>query len=205
MRTIFQAFVFLALFFLSHASFASGETPDAMLKRITQELTAELKRDNVKSSTNSTQLYSVIERILVPHVDWGAMAQWVVGRDAWLKATPEQRRKFAVEFKDLLIRTYASTLKAYNNQTIDYLPIRGGIEGKSRIQVASVIKEPGKEPIKVAYRLVNKNQQWKVYDITIEGISLLKGFQSQFAPEVKQGGITGITKRLQQHNEKPLS
>lgn len=206
MHTLFKPFIFLLLLMMSQSSYATStkESPEVLLKRITQELTSELRRDNVKSSTNSAQLYKVIDRILVPHVDWEAMSQWVLGRDAWLKATTLQRQEFSEEFKDLLIRTYASTLKAYNNQTIEYLPIRGGMEGKSRVQIASYIREPGREPIKVSYRLANKGQDWKVYDITIEGISLLKGFQSQFAPEVRQGGVTGITKRLHQHNEKPL-
>lgn len=205
MSVFFQLRVFVILMLLSTLSFASAkEPPDALLKRVTQELITQLRQDKVKTSTNSQQIYSIIDKILVPHVDWETMSQWVIGRDAWHKATPAQRKEFSEEFKDLLVRTYASTLKAYNNQTIEYLPVRGGMEGKSRVQISSYIREPGREPIKVTYRLASKEQQWKVFDITIEGISLLKGFQSQFAPEVRQGGVSGITKRLHQHNEKPL-
>lgn len=199
---IFPFFLILSLGLssLAHAK----EAPDILLKRVTQELITELRQQDSALKKSPNKMYGVIDRILVPHVDWHAMARWVVGRTAWSKATPDQRERFAEEFKDLLIRTYSSTLQAYNNQTIEYLPIRGGLEGKNRIQVASLIRESGKEPIHVTYRLADKGDSWKVYDITIEGVSLLKGFQSQFAQEVQQGGLEPLIQRLHQHNEKPL-
>src|SRR5262249_4358104 len=155
---------------------------DVLLKRVTQELITVLRKEDVSLRKNPDHIYDIIDRVLVPYIDWEAMAQWVIGRNAWMSATPAQRKQFAHEFKDLLIRTYASTLRAYKNQTIEYLPVRGGVQDKNRVQIASLIKEPGRESIKVNYRLADKGSSWKVYDISIEGVSLLKGFQAQFAP-----------------------
>lgn len=180
------------------------EAPDALLKRVTNELISALREQDKQLKQNPDKIYDIIDQILVPHVDWHAMAQWVVGRNAWSRASDAERNEFSNEFKDLLIRTYASTLRAYNNQTIEYLPIRGGSSGKDRVQVSSRIKEPGREAIRVNYRLVNKGNAWRVYDITIEGVSLLKGFQSQFAQEVQKGGLKPLIQRLHAHNEKPL-
>jgi phospholipid transport system substrate-binding protein len=206
-RILFTPFIFMmAYVFLGHAAMAAQtkEQPDVMLQRVTQEMIAALRQHDRELREDPDRIFPIIDKLLVPHIDWLSMSRWVIGRNAWMSASTFQQERFSHEFKDLLIRTYASTLRAYNNQTIEYLPIRGGSEGKSRVQVASFIREQGKEPIKVAYRLVDQGSSWKVYDISIEGISLLKGFQSQFSTEIQQNGIEKLTERLHEHNEKPL-
>lgn len=178
------------------------EPPDQMLKRVTQEMITALKTHDAELKKNPELIYSIVNKIIVPYIDWIAMSGWVVGRNAWNSATEPQRTAFVNEFQKLLIHTYANTLRAYDNQVVEYFPIRGGIAGKTKIQILSVIKEPGREPIRVAYRLADKGDTWKVYDISIEGVSLLKGFQSQFSNEIQQGGMETIIQRLRKHNAK---
>lgn len=205
MRTFFYPIaLIMAFFMLGQSGLYAKEQPDVMLHHITKDMIEALRVNDKKLRENPDKIYPIIDKLLVPHIDWVAMARWVVGRNAWIKATQQEQGQFANEFKDLLIRTYASTLNAYNNQTIDYLPIRGGTAGKSRVQVMSFIREQGKEPIRVAYRLVDQGDAWKVYDISIEGVSLLKGFQAQFSTELQQHGIKALIERLHEHNEKPL-
>ncbi len=204
MRSLFSSVIFSLMTLLFSAQVLASEAPDAMLQRITNEMISALRSDDKELKQNPSKIYPIIDKILVPHIDWTAMSRWVVGRNAWDNASEAQRNRFSKEFRDLLIRTYASTLRAYNNQTIEYLPIRGGVDGKNRIQVASLIRESGREPIKVTYRMTNQGEKWQVYDISIEGVSLLKGFQSQFAQEIQQKGIDALSDRLHQHNEKPL-
>lgn len=208
MRAILYPFVMMFMLMCGqvHASAQPGESPDVILKQVTQELISTLRQNDKAVHSQPQMIYDIVNRILVPYIDWHTMSKWVIGRQAWTSASDKQKDEFAREFKDLLVRTYASTLKAYNNQAIEYMPIRGGIAGKSRVQVESFIKEAGKESIKVTYRMVNSEGTWKVYDISIEGVSLLKGFQSQFAEEIRQqGGLDKLIKRLHQHNEKPLT
>lgn len=181
-----------------------NEAPDVMMNRVTQEMVSNLKSQSQSLDKNPQLIYEIVNRVLVPYVDWNTMSKWVLGRQTWSKATEDQRNCFSNEFKHLMIRTYASTLRSYNNQTIEYMPVRGSYQGKSRIQIDSVIRESGKEPVKVTYRLVRVGNIWKVYDIIIEGVSLLKGFQSQFSNELQQRGLPSLIDRLHQHNEKPL-
>lgn len=197
-------FLVVLLVFGFNQMVVAEEQPDVMLQRVTQEMIGALRQHDKALQQKPEKIYEIIETILVPHIDWMAMSRWVVGRSAWQNATEDQRNRFVEQFKELLIRTYASTLRAYNNQTIKYLPIRGGTQGKERVQVASLIKEPGREPIRVTYRLVNQGAQWQVYDISIEGVSLLKGFQSQFETEIQQNGLDQLINNLRVHNEKPL-
>ncbi|MGE3318109.1 MAG: phospholipid-binding protein MlaC [Candidatus Berkiella sp.] len=205
MRKAVRHFLFVVLVVFGFSQLAvAEEQPDVMLQRVTQEMITALRQHDKALQQKPEKIYDIIETILVPHIDWMAMSRWVVGRSAWQNASEDQRKRFVVQFKELLIRTYASTLRAYNNQTIKYLPIRGGTQNKQRVQVASLIKEPGREPIRVTYRLVNQGSQWQVYDISIEGVSLLKGFQSQFETEIQQNGLDQLIINLREHNEKPL-
>lgn len=202
--TVRQLYLVVLILFGLCGAVMAEEQPDAMLQRVTNEMIDALRHHDKTLQQKPEKIYDIIETILVPHIDWIAMSRWVVGRGAWESATEDQKKRFVGQFKELLIRTYASTLRAYNNQTIDYLPIRGGVQGKPRVQVGSLIKEPGREPIRVSYRLVNKGSDWQVYDISIEGVSLLKGFQSQFATEIQQDGLEKLIEHLREHNEKPL-
>lgn len=206
MKKLYTAAIGLFLLcFFSLSSAWAKEPPDEMLKRVTQEMIDSLKRHDAELKKNPNLIYGIVNKIIVPYIDWPAMSGWVIGRQAWSHATATQQQAFIDEFKNLLIHTYASTLQAYDDQVVDYMPIRGGYVGKNRVQVASLIKEPGREPIRVTYRLADKGDTWKVYDISIEGVSLLKGFQSQFSNEVQQGGLEQIIQRLRQHNAKSKS
>src|SRR4029079_12691298 len=109
----FVTVMFLA-FMLSTSSVAqASEAPDAMLQRITNEMINALRQHDKELKESPDQIYPIIDKILVPHIDWVALSRWVIGRSAWEKASESQRDRFSKEFKDLLIRTYASTLRAY--------------------------------------------------------------------------------------------
>lgn len=201
-QTVFRWCVVMSILWLGIAQ--AKAAPDAMLRQVTQELVTELRSQDELLKRNPNHIYTIINKILVPHVDWNTMSKWVLGRQVWMSATPNQKTRFTSEFRELLIRTYASTLQAYNNQTIEYLPLRASYQGRKRVQVESRILEPGREPIRVSYRLADRGSEWQVYDISIEGVSLLKGFQQQFAEEMHKGGLDFLIKTLDRHNKKPI-
>jgi phospholipid transport system substrate-binding protein len=203
MRAIFSSFFFLIVILFSQNSLAQ-EQPDELLKRITHEMITELRSKDQELKQDPNLIFKIVDKIIVPYVDWSVMSHWVIGRQTWQKASEDQKNRFVKEFRDLLIRTYANTLRAYKDQTVDYYPVRGGMEGKERVQINSVIRSPSQEDIRVSYRLAKKPDGWKVYDISIEGVSLLKGFQSQFSEEIKEQGLDELIERLHKHNDKPI-
>ncbi len=187
-------------------SIAKAETrPEAILDGATKSMLNSLQTNKLELKQNPNKIYAIVDEILVPHVDTEYMSKWVVGRQYWTAATPEQRSRFIVEFKKMVVRSYASSLLAYSNQTVTYYPIKGGIEGKSKVQVSSVIRQPNGSNVNVAYRLLRTSGGWKVYDIIIEGVSLLQGFQSQFADDLRGAGLEKLITKLQSHNAKPLN
>lgn len=205
MRALIRFSTILFLMLASLTTAAAIQRPDVMLDNVTQEMLKALRNEHISPDANGNRVVGIINRVLVPHVDSVSMAKWVVGRNGWFRATPSQRDNFTREFKDLVIRTYAASLAAYNNQTIEYTAVKEDYTTKQRIIVSSVIREPGRDPISVAYRLVKQGDKWKVYDINIEGVSLLQGFKSQFAEDIQRNGIDSVINKIKKHNQKPIS
>ncbi len=199
----YVALLIMAFFFVS--SVFALERPEVELKAVTDQMLSALKRENQSIKNNPQRLVLIIEKILIPHVDVYDMSRWVVGRNAWLKATPTQQAQFSKEFKNLLIRTYASNLTAYNDQVIEYLPVKEEEAKKSRVLVATLIEQAGRNPIHVSYRLRNSGGKWMLYDINVEGVSLLAGFKAQFQSDIQQFGINSVIDKMQTHNDKPIA
>jgi len=196
--------VFIWLF--SCVALAADERPApvVMLQNTSDQVLASLKQNKASLKTSRKLVYQIVDNILLPHVDLTGMARSVLGRDVWKSATDAQKQKFTAEFKDLLIRTYASAFSKYSNQTVEIFPIRGGLSAdQTRVQVNSQIVQQDGPPIPVNYRLVKQGNDWKVYDFSVEGISMLESFHSQFANELNQGNLDQLINRLAQHNERP--
>ena len=201
LRFVGWCFFVLCLSTVVHAEKVDAEDPNGLLHSITAEVLAELKAGGEAMKNNPNKRYALMERVMLPYVDLEGMSRWVVGRQIWTEASAEQKKGFTEQFRHLIINTYSGALSEYRNQSIDYLPIRGGFEGKDRVQVESVIRESGRESIHVLYRLVKKPEGWRVYDIVIEGVSLLKGFQEQFAGDLQKKGLDQVTRDLSSHNQ----
>lgn len=196
--------VLLIIFTCWVMSARAEQSPDQLLESLTNQMVQALKDNDAVIEKDANAVIPLIEKILSPHVDYAGMARWIVGRQAWLGASESEKEAFTHEFKSLLIRTYSKALTEYNNQEIKYLPIRGDYHDKNRVQVESEIEEQGKPPTQIVYRLTKLDDDWKVYDIIIEGVSLLKGFQSQFSEEIKQKGFEIVIANLKEHNSKDL-
>lgn len=188
------------LFALSPARVLADEDPIQMLQGVTSKVMNVLKENRGALKRNPERIYEVVNKYIIPYADFVEMSKWVVGRQAWLQANPDTQQRFVEEFKNLVVRSYAQALLNYSDQTIEFLPMRGSSDGKTRVQVASLIKQAGKNPVRIEYRLLKQGGSWKVYDIIIEGVSLMQGYRSQFNQDVQQGGLENVLRKLQQHN-----
>lgn len=98
------------------------------------------------------------------------------------------------------MRTYATALSKYRNQTIEYKPLRSQ-PGDTDVTVKTEIVQPGGQPVAVDYALEKNGDSWKVYDIVIEGVSLVTNYRSQFSNEIKQSGMDGLIEKLATKNK----
>jgi len=193
--------IFILLFFSIATTMAASADPVAMLDQTSSQMINALKKNKATIKTKPAYVENLARKILIPNVDVPTMSRLALGRNAWLKSTKVQQKQFMQEFVTLLIRTYSSALASYTNQSIKFYPIRGGTQGKSRIQVNSKIIQPGGPSIPVSYRLVKRSNGWKVYDMSVDGVSLVQSFRSQFANEISRGGINGLLASLHKHNQ----
>jgi len=192
----------LALFMSLTAVAAGGADSDpvAMLKRVADAMLSSLQAHKATLKKNPTVVYDMARQIIVPHADLSEMSKRVLPPQTWNNATAAQKSAFQREFTTTLIRTYASALASYENQTVEFFPVRGGYAGLSTVEVSSQINRPDGPPVAVSYSLLKVGSNWKLFDMTVEGVSMLESFRSQFADQLNRGDMASLLKVLQQHN-----
>lgn len=168
------------------------EAPDAMVKGVTNEVLDILKKGTDKSALK------LVEQKVIPHFDFERMTSLAVGRD-WRSATPEQKKALIDAFHDLLVRTYSNALASYKGETVDFKPSRSA-PGGNEATVHSEIHQAGGKAIPLDYVVEKQGNEWKVYDVSVAGISLVTNYRQQFSSEVKRSGIDGLIKLLQEKN-----
>src|SRR3990167_4285466 len=166
--------------------------PVSMLRSIADQLIASLESHKANLKTNPSLVYSLANTIVVPHADLAEMSKRVLPPQIWDQATSGQRAQFQTEFTKLLVRTYATALADYKDQTVEFYPVRGGYQGKNNVKVDSRIIPASGPPISVNYKLVLEGSEWKLYDLSVEGVSLLESFRSQFADKLSRGTLADL-------------
>ena len=179
-------------------------SPVPMLEQTANGIIATLKENKSSLKSNPDIIYKAVETHLLPIVDVGGMSRSVLGRQAWMKASEAQRAQFSKEFTRLVIRTYSSPLAQYSDETVQFLPPRGSLNARF-LRVNSVIVRSEGQNIPLTYSLVSKNGQWKIYDISVEGVSLLQSFKSQFAQALQNSSIDALIKQMQEKQIKKAS
>jgi phospholipid transport system substrate-binding protein len=185
--------------FSAFGTAAFAETPDALVKRTAEDVLSVVKTDKDIQAGDQEKLFALAEEKIVPNFNFDKVSRLVLGKN-WTKATPEQKTAFQGEFKTLLIRTYATALSKYKNQTIEYPPLKMA-DGAKSAQVKTNIIQQGGQPIAVNYTLEKQADTWKVYDIVIEGVSLVTNYRGQFAQEIRQNGLDSLIKKLADKNK----
>lgn len=174
-------------------------SPVPMLQDTANKIISTLSQNKGQLESNKNIIYSSVRKNLLPIVDVKGMARSVLGRQAWRKATASERQAFTKEFTNLVIHTYASPLAKFSDEKVKFLPVRGDLN-KRFVRVNSVIIRSNGPNIPLNYSLVSKNGQWRVYDMSVEGVSLLQSFRSQFAQSLQNSSMQKLIKDMQQHN-----
>ncbi len=175
----------------------AAASPISALEQASNGVITVLKQHQTALKNNPQIVYQAVKTHLLPIVDVTGMSRSVLGRAAWQKATVAEKKQFTQAFTDLVIRTYAKPLSEFTNESIQFQPLRVAPQGRF-VRVNSLVVRPSAKDIPLVYSLVNKNGQWKVYDLSVEGVSLLQSFRSQFAQELRRGTMADLLKQMQQ-------
>jgi phospholipid transport system substrate-binding protein len=135
---------------------------------------------------------------VLPHFNFSAMTALAMGQN-WRKAGPEQRKRLTEEFRVLLVRTYASALAAYSDQRFDFRPLRAK-PTDTDVTVNVRVVQSGAQPVSIDYSMEKTGGGWKVYDVTVGGVSLVANYRTEFNNTVRAAGIDGLIKDLQHKN-----
>ena len=197
---VLKLFVFVMSAAVSHVLWAQS-TPVPMLENTASQIISSLKQNKANLKQNHQLIYQTVQRYLLPNVDVSGMSRSVLGRDAWNKASTADRQEFEQVFTQLIIRTYATPLAEYTDETVKFLPVRGPIDGHF-VRVNSVIIRSNGQNIPLSYSLVSKNNSWKIYDLSVEGVSLLQSFHSQFSQILQNSSMKNLIAEMRNNNSK---
>ena len=196
--------IIFALLFVIMSSTVTAEDFKAEDAREHIKTTAEYVIDHIKThrselEQNPSQLYALVQEKLVPIIDFKRVSRWILGKH-WRKATEAQRSKFTNEFTKLLIKTYSTALLKISDEIITYPPARGDAKD-GKVGVKSVITLPDGRQFNVQYRMHHKDQGWKLYDISVDGVSLISTYRYSFKTEIRNVGLDGLLANLAEKNK----
>jgi phospholipid transport system substrate-binding protein len=172
--------------------------PEELVRKVTQDVLDAIRSDKQLAAGDKQKALKLAEEKVLPLIDFEEATRLAVGR-AWAQVTPEQRKKLVEEFRRMLVRTYSNAISAYEGQTMQVLPARMK-PGDTEVTVHNRYIRAGGKPLPVDYQMHKTAEGWKIYDITVEGVSLVLTYRSEFDAIVKQEGIDGLIKRLKEKN-----
>lgn len=199
-RLIKQLLYLFPLCWLLQATGATAQAdpgPAELLQDVTDRVLAEIREDPGQLK-DVNRVRALTERYILPHIDFRAASQWVLGK-YWRTASNEQRARFVEEFRQLLLNTYIRSISNYRENRISISPARGA-QGSGRAEVDAEVEQPGGPPVHIGFRMHRPDSEWLVYDISVEGISLVATHRSSFAKEIHDSGLDSLIEHLASMN-----
>lgn len=199
--------VLLTLLLLCNLNLVMAEplpSAQAWVQKTAIQITNRIRAERPLIDKNPQHLQRLISELMMPHIDFQRMSKWALGKH-WRNMTDQQREQFVNEFRQLILRTYSTALLEYGDKTVNVLPVRADADALE-VTVRTEIQAPHGPAIPVAYDLyLDTNQQWKVYDVSIDGISLIANYRSSFSTQIRRnGGIEALLAQLHTHNQQTI-
>ena len=192
-----KALLLIALFSLN--VFSADIDPQQLIKQATDKVLSEIKLNSDDYRANPDKLTALVEEVVLPYFNFVAMTNLALYRHR-NEFNDEQKIRIVSEFKTLLIRTYGKALLEYNNQEVNYLDMLGSVE-KGKVKVKTEVTQAGGSAIPLDYSLRRGKEGWQVYDIQVDGISLVTNYRSSFDREINKNGVEGLIKLLSDRNQ----
>ena len=186
----------ISLLILGTPAVRAAVTPEQLVQQTTNQILETIKAHREVYAKHHDKLYQLAEEKVLPYFDFVRMSQWVLGRN-WRTASQEQRTRFVTLFRDLLVRTYSTALLQYTDQKIIYLPVNAA-PGSTQMLVRTEVQQSGGAPdIPIYYSFYkNRSGDWKVYDVSIDGVSLVTNYRSVYAEKIRREGMDALLDSL---------
>jgi phospholipid transport system substrate-binding protein len=189
-----------AVLVMNSAGAQAVQAPDELVKKLSIDVLEKIRTDKDIQDGNFKKLSDFVDSTVMPNVNFERMTALSVGR-TWRQATPEQQKKLMVEFRALLLRTYASALGEVKDETIRMKPLRADPADSEVIVRSEIVRKRG-EPIQLDYRLEKAATGWKIYDVNVVGVWLVESYRNQFSQEINAKGLDSLIASLTEKNKK---
>ena len=197
MKTILSLlFALLVPMSLAAQAQPTNQSPEDLVRQVTQDVLDAIKQDKALQAGDKQKALALAEQKVLPHLDFAEMTRLASGR-SWNTATPDQRERLVAAFRQMLVRTYANAIDVYRGQTMAVDPARVPANA-TEATVRNRYMSPGRRPTPVDYAMRKGPDGWKIYDIVVDGISLVLTYRSQFEESARSAGIEGLIKQLQE-------
>jgi phospholipid transport system substrate-binding protein len=189
----------LSAWLLGTPAWAVETSPDTLVDNTAQEVLAIVRQDKDIRGGNKAKILDLVEAKILPHFNFNRMTRLAMGKN-WSKAAPDQQQELVKEFRTLLVRTYSNALSTYSDAAIKVEPLKNtGGETDTTVKTR-VIQDSGEEPVPIDYSMEKTTDGWKVYDVTVAGVSLVTNYRSTFNNQVREGGVEKLIKTLADKN-----
>jgi phospholipid transport system substrate-binding protein len=172
-----------------------------LVENTTQAIKTAIKKDYDVLLKDKKKLMELVDKIVLPHFDFDKMSSWALGK-SWKNAKPDEKEKFTAEFRKLLVRTYAAALLDNVDRKISILP--PSKKSETKVIVHTEVAQDGGFPIPIDYKMHFKSDKWKVYDVVIDGISLVSNYRTSFATEIRKSGVSSVIASLRERNKSAI-
>jgi phospholipid transport system substrate-binding protein len=192
----------LLLVGLAAPALAQSDSPVDLVRDTSRQVLDTLRKDN---GSNTAKVREQVEALVLPKFDFKRMTALAVGM-GWRQADPAQQTALTEQFQSLLVRSYTTTMTRFKNAQVEINPnpvyTSDGREAvvKSQVSLSNAASGGGNQPVEIDYTFYKTNQGWKVFNVAVEGASLITAYRNNFSEEIRKGGVDGLIKTLKAKN-----
>ena len=191
----------LSIFLISFSATANVTPPDKLVQQVTDRVIELIKKNKDEYARDHEKLFAAVDKEVLPYFDFKVMSRSVLAL-SWRRANDDQRERFVNEFRELLVRTYATALLKYNDEKVKYLPVFAKPDDKQVLVRTEIIPSGGGPNIPLNYSFYLSKEGWKVYDVSIEGVSLVTNYRATYAEKVRNDGLDALIASLASDNRR---
>ena len=200
MKRLIYGYLLAMVWSVAASAQSTDLAPDALARKVTEEVLAIVRADKDIQAGNHKKILDLVEAKVLPHFNFTRMTRLAVGAP-WRRASTAQQQSLTNEFRMLLVYTYTNAFTQYRDQVVEYKPLKLQT-GDTDVVVRSLVKQKGgADPIDINYSMEKTDASWKVYDVTIAGVSLVQNYRSTFNSEIQKAGIDGLIATLATKNK----
>ncbi len=186
-------------FLITQATANAAALPSQIVQETSEKILEIINKDAAKLQSDPEEVERLVDEILLPVIDLHAFAKLILGHN-WRKASPEQRQRFVREFKGMLVRTYTKYLVDYSGTKVSLVPKKGSQQDPERQIVFTEVVVSGKPPLAVDYSFRFNDGKWKAYNVTVDGLSLVHLFRTDYTREINETSLDALIERLSKAN-----